>query len=573
MVLLADLIDHAESNYSFAWADIQNSVQQRLQTAAPSVTELMDPHRYPTYWCVPLLVGDYAGADRDAVLGDLTPYVAGCVIRHVLFDPEPALGMPADDELVQLISAAYEGCRGAGDSFDLRFAAKCQPWSVLLSLGTESIRAAAASQANCQAALRAITAVFACVQVLDDWHDRDDDLTREHWNIWTDEPVARSLTAVKVLVDGARASVSALRPHLLRDALVTQLRDTARELADVSQLHGQPKIPDGTPPADHGIAGAVASGVRFLSGRLGTSTAGLWRDFSSPEISYGSTECVSAFMATLLAPIPEGRPLARAVSSTLLARARPSGGWGYREDVPEDCDSTAWVLLAAATAGVTAPPGLIRRSQEFIVAHQRAGGGFATYNDAARAALTPGHQAGWFAPEGSVTCSAALALAATKYPDASAIRDACAFIADHYTAPGWSSYWWQGLSYGTFMATWALSTLSDGSYGQRLSAVQQAMVTRRDADAGHPAGGDPDSFAAALAALTLLRGPLPPDPASLTSVTSLLVELQEPLGCWPPGARMLAPGAGSGAELILRDELATTACAVAALHAIRTSAR
>jgi hypothetical protein len=384
MELLAALIDHAESRYGFAWADIQNSVRNRLQTAAPSVTELMDPHRYPTHWCVPLLVGDYAGADRSAILSDLTPYVAGCIIRHTLFDPEPAFGLPADDELVQLISAAYEGCRGTGDSFDLRFTAKCQPWSVLLSLGTESIRAAVASAADCQAALRAIAAVFSCVQVLDDWHDRDDDLAREHWNIWTDEPVDRSVTAVRLLVDGARASVSALRPHLLRDALVTQLRDTAHELADVSQLHGQPKIAAGAPSADHGIDAAVASGVRFLRGRLGMSTTGLWRDFSAPGISYGSTECVSAFMATLLAPIPEGRPLARAVSSTLLARARPSGGWGYREDVPEDCDSTAWVLLAAATSGVTAPPGLIRQSQEFILTHQRPGGGFATYNDAAR---------------------------------------------------------------------------------------------------------------------------------------------------------------------------------------------
>ena len=351
------------------------------------------------------------------------------------------------------------------------------------------------------------------------------------------------------------------------------MRATARELADVSQLHSGPRIPDGTPPTDHGIDAAVASGVRFLGGRLGKSLAGLWHDFSSPGISYGSTECVSAFMATLLAPIPEGRSLARAVSSTLLARARPSGGWGYREDVPEDCDSTAWVLLVATTAGVTAPPGLIRRSQEFIVTHQRPGGGFATYNDAARAALTPGNQAGWFAPEVSVTCSAALALAATKYPDTSVIRSACAFIADHCTASGWPSYWWQGLSYGTFVATWALSSLSDGSYDRSLSAVQHATVTRRNADASLLAEGDPDSFAAALAALTLLRGPLPPDPASLINLTSLLIELQESSGRWPPSARMLAPGAGSGADLILRDELVTTACAVAALHAIRTSAK
>jgi hypothetical protein len=571
MELLAAVIERAEGRYRFDWADVRNSVRQRLRAVSPLVTELMDPHRYPTYWCVPLLVGDYVGADRDAILDDLIPYVAGCVVRHVLFDPSPNIGLPVDDELVQLISTAYAGCRDVGGSFDVRFTAKCQPWSVLLSLGTESIRAATEATKDCQTALRAIVAVFACVQILDDWHDRDDDLARGHWNIWADEPIERTLTAVKLLVGGAWGSVSALRPHLLRDALIAQLRDATRELTDLSELHRRPMVPNAAPAAAQLIDAAVASGVHFLRGRLGTSAAGLWRDFSSPGLSYGSTECVSAFIATLLAPIPEGRPLARAVSSTLLAKARPSGGWGYREDVPEDCDSTAWVLLAATTADVTAPPGLIRRSQEFIVTHQRTGGGFATYNDAARAALTPADQPGWFAPEPSVTCSAALALAATKYPDASVLRNACAFVADRYTLQGWSSYWWLGLSYGTFVATWALSALSDGLHDEKLSSAHRAMITRRGAGTWATAEGDPDGFVTALAVLTLLRGPLPPDPGVLASSTALLIGLQEPSGRWPPNAQMLAPGAHFGVDLVLRDELVTTACAVAALHAIRTS--
>src|SRR5712691_1422743 len=168
MELLAAVIEHAEVRYKFNWADVQNSVRQRLRAISPLVTELIDPHRYPTYWCVPLLVGDYVGADRDAILDDLTPYVAGCVVRHVLFDPSPNIGLPVDDELVQLISTAYAGCRDVGGSFDVRFTAKCQPWSVLLSLGTESIRATTESAEDCQTALRAIVAVFACVQILDD---------------------------------------------------------------------------------------------------------------------------------------------------------------------------------------------------------------------------------------------------------------------------------------------------------------------------------------------------------------------------------------------------------------------
>jgi hypothetical protein len=309
----------------------------------------------------------------------------------------------------------------------------------------------------------------------------------------------------------------------------------------------------------------VDSGVAFLADHLGAEVPSLWRDFSAPGISAGSTECISAFIAAQLAPIPSARALARSVTSTLLAHARPTGGWGYREDVVEDVDSTAWVLLATAGSGVVAAPGLIDRSQRYLLAHRRADGGFATYDDAERAQLSTVDLPQWSQPDTTVTCSALLALTATGYRDDRVVRSACDFVADRWTDRGWTSMWWQGTAYGTCLAVRMLTALGDDRYRGQLDSARAHLLATRHTDGGWGEGDRSNAFDTALGIQALRRLVRPGDGAFLDDSASALAGWRDEAGTWRGGARMLAPGADPDGSPVLRDDLVTTACVVATL--------
>lgn len=236
MTLASLFIEFADQQYAIDWAAIQRSVAARLRLRSSFDTTVYDPWRYPSYWCVPLLVGSYVGASRRAVLDDTEAFLSGCVMRHLMFETVRPFDPAQDADSFRAIANAYDGCQvGAapGWSFDARFAAKCLPWTVLLAIGTRSIMADVGRRDHYDAAMRAIVLVHSCLQMIDDWHDREEDVARSHWNMWVDAPIRDSLRVVEPLVRGSHASVQRLRPHLLRTALTIQLRDTAVELADV----------------------------------------------------------------------------------------------------------------------------------------------------------------------------------------------------------------------------------------------------------------------------------------------------------------------------------------------------
>jgi hypothetical protein len=556
--LVTDVVGLAERVFGVDWNAVRAAVTSRLGPTRPIPADLMDPRRYPSYWCVPVLVGDYVQADRESVAEDVERYASGCLVRHCYYETPRPFALARDDELVRLIGSAYDACRNGDGTFDEHFAAKCQTWTVVLALGTQAIRRCDAKAGEYRAALSAIVAVYSCTQLLDEWHDRADDLARKHWNLWSDEPVDSVLRVIEPLLYDAAQRVAQLRRHMLRDALTAQLRDTTEELADLVALVQR--------PGPSRPRSCVESGIRFLTDHLSADAPGLWRDFSLPGVSAGSTEYVSAFIATLLAPIPVGRSISRAVASTLLAHDRPSGGWGYREDVAEDVDSTAWVILAAAAAGVVAAPGLIRRSQEFLLAHLRPDGGFATYNPVEQRKLTPAPIPEWSASEASVTCSALLALNAIGYDDPRIIRAACDFIATRCTESGWPSYWWRGTAYGTWLAVCALTEVGDGRYPAELEAVRRYILGTRTSDGGWGDDDVTNAFDTALAIRSLERLGQPEDDRLIHEFATALAEMQDGAGRWPGGAQMLAPGVDGGRDLVLVDQLVTTAVAVSALH-------
>jgi hypothetical protein len=325
------MVDLAERVFGVDWDAVRAAVTRRLSPTRPVTADLMDPRRDPSYWWVPVLVGDYVHADEESVTEDLERYVSGCLVRHFYHDVPQPFSLLRDDELARLIRSAYDACANRGGTFDERFAVKCQTWTVLLAFGTQAIRRRSKA-GEYRAALSAIVAVYSCAQLLDDWHDQADDLAREHWNLWIHEPVDSVLSIIELLLRDAAHRVSQLRRHMLRDALAAQLRDTTEELADLVALMQRPS-------ASRPRSG-VESGVRFLTEHLSKDAPGLWCDFSLSGVSAGSTEWISALIATLLAPIPFGRSIARAVASTLLAHDRPSGGppasapWGCTPTPP-----------------------------------------------------------------------------------------------------------------------------------------------------------------------------------------------------------------------------------------------
>ncbi len=321
----------------------------------------------------------------------------------------------------------------------------------------------------------------------------------------------------------------------------------------------------------------IASGIRFLRRNLGTEVAGLWHDFALPGVSFGSTEWASAFIAAQIGSIPEGRALAASAVETILSRSRATGGWGYREDVPEDCDSTAWVLLAAATARVDLPVPVIERSIRFIVEHQHDDGGFVTFGPAAKETMGTADRSGWFEPEVSVTSAAVVALTSSGYVGTERLRRACLFISQNRRGELWESYWWNGFAYATYLALLALSKAGHGQYKGQLAATEQAILLRRSVaggwanEQGMADNGFSTSFA--LRALLLTDRTLNWRDSIIDSL-HYLAGLLTHTGAFLPSTEMLAPGGVEGCNVVLRDKgLITTACAVRAFHEVRSRLR
>lgn len=323
------------------------------------------------------------------------------------------------------------------------------------------------------------------------------------------------------------------------------------------------------------LSAAVAAGIGFLQRSLGSTSVELWRDFALRGVSVGSTEWASAFIAAQIGDIPEGRMLNAGVVASLGHKARATGGWGYREDVPEDCDSTAWVLLAAAGTALPAP--LVARSVQFMLDHQRDGGGFVTYRPAVREKMGTPDRAGWFEPEVSVTAAAVLALIATGHATSESVRRACAYLSRERHEDCWMSYWWNGFAYGTYHTLLALTRACDPGVETQRAATLRAVLELRRESGGWPGkpGGPDNGFTTSLAILTLLLADETLQHIDLlVGSARWLAGLQTDTGAFLPSTEMLAPGGLKGVDLVVLDHgFMTTACAVKALHEVRERLR
>jgi squalene cyclase len=307
---------------------------------------------------------------------------------------------------------------------------------------------------------------------------------------------------------------------------------------------------------------------------------GLWRDFRT--LAGSSEEWVSAFVAAALARGPRPPRFVDETLKTLVHRQRRDGGWGYSAEVPPDCDSTAWALIALAGSPILRPSVALRAGRFIALHRDPRTGGFSTYAAADRIdryiAASPEVVTGWTSAHVCVTATALQALALHPPADGPVVRMAIAWLREQRSGTGeWTSYWWSGTAYATYHALRAL--LLWGAADPRDAGLTHASVLARQRPDGSWAApdGTADLFETAWNLRTLLLAPLRAGLVAARRAASYIVHEQRPDGSWRPAPilripppfevkpeqvrswRVDAPGTG----VVLSDERSTFTSAAA----------
>jgi hypothetical protein len=337
------------------------------------------------------------------------------------------------------------------------------------------------------------------------------------------------------------------------------------------------------------LAEAIDQGTEFLMSAR--SEDGLWRDFQT--LAGLSSEWVTAFVAYVLSQVNSNS----SISSTLVClaqRQRVNGGWAYNEDVPTDCDSTAWSVLALSSAA-QCDSTIIARGVEYIQKHQSvAEGGFCTYSASdhietyiQKPDLTSVQ--GWTQPHPCVTALALQALLTQReHIESHCIENAIRYLQGKKEQSGiWRSYWWSGCAYGTYHAIRALSAAQAVTARDLTESARQ--LERQWSTHAESAASSHEKIAAFEAAFTILAQVLCADIESLTTadkLTSQLIAEQNSDGSWPSSPILRIPPPvvtkpemlkrwrqGTGTGVIIPDQRRcfTTAAVLWALAAYRSS--
>lgn len=249
----------------------------------------------------------------------------------------------------------------------------------------------------------------------------------------------------------------------------------------------------------------------------------LWHDF---RLAPGwSDEWITGYVGTCMHEAFGPSPELVESWQTLLERSqvRPAG-WGFNAVVPQDADSTAWVLnLGNRVGGGREEVAL--RAESSLDAFEHASGMFGTYGPTEAIRRFIGAAAdrsftGWTSPHACVTAAvAALPGRVADHTLVSAQAD------DGH----WSSYWWESDSFATALACLAITDVASLS-----RAAQWAEAELRSMD------DSPNAFISANLLLVAVRGGLA-DQSCSARVVSTLCETQLSDGSWSPGARMRVP--------------------------------
>lgn len=201
------------------------------------------------------------------------------------------------------------------------------------------------------------------------------------------------------------------------------------------------------PFEERSILEAITAGVGYL---MGKRHAGFWQDFTLAPGN--SDEWVTGYVGTRLYPITGTSPELMESWEALRARAQWRGvGWSYNGYVPQDADSTSWVLRLAAALDIN--DDVTDQARESLENFRHENGMFGTYGptDAIRAfigATDDRSFAGWTAAHACVTGAAAGLRGIVPNHVLEKCQD---------PKGNWHSYWWEADAFATALVVESLS--------------------------------------------------------------------------------------------------------------------
>lgn len=186
-----------------------------------------------------------------------------------------------------------------------------------------------------------------------------------------------------------------------------------------------------------------------------------------------------------------------------LKKKQGGGGWAPSAVMPEDADTSAWVLSFLSGVG----PGeraTFREAVDALLEYRRADGSFGTY---VPGALGPGAD-GYYDSHVEVTAVVVNVLVkAGLDPCDEIIRGALAYVRAMQEDDGlWQAYWWDGQMYATYHCLRALKAGHDSLEGPGRDRIIDTIRARQGADGswGETTFGKNKAFETALALKSLM---------------------------------------------------------------------
>ena len=265
-----------------------------------------------------------------------------------------------------------------------------------------------------------------------------------------------------------------------------------------------------------------------------------------------------------------------------LAGEKQQSGWPCLRDVPEDADTTAWVVRFLAATGPIAR----RERQEFVslvLGYQQEDGGFNTIPPEGRSGFRS-----YGMSHVEVTAVAVETLLRLGVDSShESIRRAVSFIREARGKDGiWEAFWWDGQMYATFYSIRALINAGETIAERDIKQMSESILQRQAADGcwGLELTGKNLSFETALAvrSLMLLGAVAPEQKRAVERGVTWLLNFQNSDGSFSsrpmlriPNADDLSPwatrkwetGSAAGLGVLVADHNAyfTTATVLGAL--------
>jgi hypothetical protein len=185
-----------------------------------------------------------------------------------------------------------------------------------------------------------------------------------------------------------------------------------------------------------------------------------------------------------------------------LASEKQQGGWPCLRDVPEDADTTSWVVAFLAATG---PLSRLEKEEfvKLVLGYQQVDGGFNTIPEEGRS----GFQSYGMSHVEVTAVAVDSLLKLGVDPSHESIRRAIRFIREVRGRDGiWEAFWWDGQMYSTFYSIRALLNAGETMSERDIEEIFNGILKRQAADGcwGEETTGKNLSFETALAVRSLM---------------------------------------------------------------------